>query len=34
MLNEEETLIEIEAYVVAKDIPVEYITNKIVEFCN
>ena len=34
MLNEEETLIEIEAYVVAKDIPVEYITKKIVKFCN
>ena len=34
ILSEEETLIEIEAYVVAKDIPVGHINKKIIEFCN
>lgn len=33
-LSEEESFLEIEAYVVAKDIPAESIKRKIVDYCN
>jgi len=33
-LNDEQALIEVEAYVIAKDIPAKSITKKLLEFCN
>ena len=33
-LTDKEALIEVEAYVIAKDIPAKFITNKLLEFCN